>query len=88
MASYDSILRDLCGDQVYSEFFGEVSSSPRELGGAEQAPISASASSSAGVLNEVTADSQLLAALEQFEDEATNRLLLSALEEYEESGTT
>ena len=30
----------------------------------------------------------LLAAIEQFEDQATNRLLLAALEEYEDSGTT
>ena len=73
MASYDFILRNLCGDQVYSEFFGEASRSPRELGGAEQAPVSASASSSAGVLNEAKIDSLLLAALEQFEDEAKAR---------------
>ena len=86
MGSYDSILCDLCGDQVYSEFFGEASSSPCELGRAKQAPVSTSASSSMGVLNEATVDSLLLAALEQFEDEATDRLLLSALEEYEESG--
>ena len=40
-------------------------------------------------LNEATAfDSVLLAAIEQFEVQATNRLLLSALEEYEDSGTT
>ena len=32
------------------------------------------------VLNEATVDSALLDALEQFEDQATNRLLLSALE--------
>ena len=49
--------------------------------------VSAAASSSAGVLNEATVDSLLLAALEQFEDEAMDRLLLSALEEYEEAGT-
>ena len=30
----------------------------------------------------------LLAAIEQFEDQATNRLLIAALEEYEDSGTT
>ena len=35
-----------------------------------------------------TAYSVLLAALEQFEDQAINRLLLAALEEYEDSGTT
>ena len=38
--------------------------------------------------NEVTIDSMLLAAIEQFKDQATNRLLLAALEEYEDSGTT
>ena len=31
---------------------------------------------------------QVLAAIEQFEDQATNRLLIAALEEYEDSGTT
>ena len=35
-----------------------------------------------------TVESVLLAALEQFEYQATNRLLLAALEEYEDSGTT
>ena len=39
-------------------------------------------------LNEATIDSVLLAAIEQFEDQATNRLLIAALEEYEDSGTT
>ena len=36
-------------------------------------------------LNEATIDSVLLAAIEQFEDRATNRLLIAALED---SGTT
>ena len=35
-----------------------------------------------------TVESVLLAALEQFEYQATNRLLLATLEEYEDSGTT
>ena len=38
-------------------------------------------------LNEATVDLELLAALEQFKDQATNKLLLAALEEYEDSGT-
>ena len=38
--------------------------------------------------NEATIDSVLLATIEQFEDQATNRLLTAALEEYEDSGTT
>ena len=38
--------------------------------------------------NETTIDSVLLAAIEQFEDQATNRLLIAALEEYEDLGTT
>ena len=38
-------------------------------------------------LNEATVDLELLAALEQFEDQATDRLLLAALEDYEDSGT-
>ena len=40
------------------------------------------------VLNEATTDTVLLAAIEQFKDQATNRLLIAALEEYEDSGTT
>ena len=43
------------------------------------------ASSSAGVLNEATIDLEILAALEQFKNQAIDRLLLTALEE---SGTT
>ena len=39
-------------------------------------------------LNEAAIDLVLLAAIEQFEDQATNRLLITALEEYEDSGTT
>ena len=39
-------------------------------------------------LNEVTVHLVLLAALKQFEYQATTRLLLAALEEYEDSGTT
>ena len=38
-------------------------------------------------LNEATIDSVLLAAIEQFEDQTTTRLLIDALEEYEDSGT-
>ena len=37
--------------------------------------------------NEVTVNLVPLAALEQFEYQATNRLLLAVLEEYEDSGT-
>ena len=40
------------------------------------------------VLNEATVDLALLDALEQFEDQATNRLLLSALEGCEDPGIT
>ena len=40
------------------------------------------------VLNEATVNSTLLDALEQFEDQATDRLLLSALEGCEDPGTT
>ena len=46
---------------------------PCELGAAEQPPVSAAASSSAGVLNEANVNSLLLAALEQFEDPASYR---------------
>ena len=75
----------------------EPNSSPCELGAAEQPPVSAAASSSTGVLNEANLNSLLLAALEQFKDQAaleqfedqgTDRLLLFALEGYEDSGTT
>ena len=75
MVSYNSVLHDLCGDEVYREFFCEPNSSPRELGAAEQPPVSAAASSSAGVLNEANVNALLLAALKQFEDQATDRLL-------------
>ena len=47
---------------------------------AEQLPVSAAASFS---VNEATIDLVLLAAIEQFEDQTTNRLLIAALEEYE-----
>ena len=40
------------------------------------------------ILNEATIDSGLQATPDQFEDQATDRLLLSVLEEYEDSGTT
>ena len=86
MVSYNLILCDLCGDEVYGEFFGEPNS-PHEVRGAEPPPVSAVASSSAGVLNEATIDSVLLAALEQFEDQATDMLQLLS-EECEDSGTT
>ena len=39
-------------------------------------------------MNEVTIDSVLLAAIEQFEDQTTTRVLITALEEYEDTGTT
>ena len=96
MVSYSSVLHDLCGDEVY-RVFCEPNSSPCELGAAKQPPVSAAASSSAGVLNEANVNSLLLATLEQFKDQAaleqfkdqgTDRLLLFALERYEDSGTT
>ena len=40
------------------------------------------------LLNEVTIDSVLLAAVEQFEDQTTTRLLSTALKENEDSGAT
>ena len=46
---------------------------------AEQPPVSGAASSSVGVLNEATVDMMALVALEQFENQPTNRLLLSTL---------
>ena len=58
-----------------TEFFCEPNSTPRELGAAEQPPVSAAASSSAGVLNEANVNSLLLAALKQFEEQATDWLL-------------
>ena len=56
-------------------FSCEPNSSPRELGAAEQPPVSAAASSSTGVLNEANVNSLLLAALTQFEEQATDWLL-------------
>ena len=74
MVSYDLVL----WGRSLRRVFGEPSSSPCELGGAEQLPVSASASSSTGVLNEPTFDLLLLVALEQFKDQAFNRPLFSA----------
>ena len=39
-------------------------------------------------LNEATIDSVLLAAMEQFKDQTTTRLIITVLEEYEDSGTS
>ena len=66
MVSYNSVLHDLCGDEVYREFFCE----PRA---AEQLPISAAVSSSAGVLNEANVNSLLATSctIEQLEDQAS-----------------
>ena len=63
------------------EFFSEPNSSSHGVRGAEQLPVSVAASSSVVVLNEATVNSVLLDALEQFEDQATDRLLLSVLED-------
>ena len=38
-------------------------------------------------LNEAAIDSVLLAAIEQFKDQTTTRLLIATLEEYEDLGT-
>ena len=88
MVSYNAILCDLFGDEVYGEFLGEPNSSSHGVREAEQPPISGAASSSVGVLNVATIDLMVLVALEQFEDQPTDRLLLSTLEECEDSGTT
>ena len=42
-------LGDICRDQVYYDLFCELNSSPCEVRGAEQLPVSVAASSSAGV---------------------------------------
>ena len=52
---------------------------------AEQLPVSVAASFS---VNETTIDLVLLAAIEQFEDQLTTRLLIAALKGYEDSSTT
>ena len=75
---------ELCGNEVCREFFGEPNSSPHEVSRSQTTRVSAAAS----FLNEATIDSVLLAAIEQFEDQATNRLLIAALEKYEDLGTT
>ena len=49
MVSYDLILCDFCGVDVYREFFGKPNSSPNEVRCAEQLPVSAATSSSAAV---------------------------------------
>ena len=45
MVSYNSILCDVCGDEVYGEFLGEPNSSSHGVKGAEQL-LSVAASSS------------------------------------------
>lgn len=51
IASYDLVLCDICGDEVYWKFFffGEPRCSPCKLGGAEQLLVSAANFSSTGV---------------------------------------
>ena len=71
------ILHDLYGDEVYREF----SVNPIVSMWTGSTPVLAAASSSAGVLNEVNVNSLLLAALEQFKDQA-------ALEQFEDQGAT
>ena len=81
MVCYDSVLCDLCGDNVYNgELFGEPTNSSHGVRGAEQLPVSVAAPLVWWVLNEATVDSTLLDVLEQFEDQATDRLLLTTLE--------
>ena len=63
-----AVLCDLCGDEVYIR-----------VKGAEQLQFLWPPPLVWWVLNEATVDSALLDALEQFEDQATNRLLLSVL---------
>ena len=79
MVSYDSILRDICGDKVCRGFFSEPNSSPHKVRGAElqilQRPPPVW-----GFMNEATVDLEILATLEQFKDQATDKLLLYALE--------
>ena len=41
MVSYNLILCDFCGDDVYKKFFGEPNSSPNEVRCAEQLSVSA-----------------------------------------------
>ena len=81
MVSYDSILRYICGDKVCREFFSEPNSSPHEVRGAEQLQILQRPPPVWEFLNEATVDSEILATLEQFKDQATDKLLLYALEE-------
>ena len=92
MVAYNSILHvcELCGDEVCREFFSEPNSNPHEVSGSwtnncqflRPPPLVRT------FLNEATIDLELLAALEQFEDQAANRLPIAVLEEYEDSGTT
>ena len=56
--------------------------------GAEQLPVFVATPFGVVVFEWSHIDSVLLAALEQFKDQAANGLLLSVLDEYEDSGTT
>ena len=89
MVCYDSLLCDLCGDEVYNgEFFSEPNSTSHGVRGAEQLPVSVAAPLVWWVLNGATVDLTLLDALEQFDNQPTDRLLLSALEGCEDPATT
>ena len=91
MVSYDSIIHicKLCEDNSAESFVANPIVVHMNWVGAEKLPVSAAASSSAKVFEWTHCWlSTILAAIEQFEDQATNRLLLSALEEYEDSGAT
>ena len=46
MVTYNSILCNLCGDEVYGEFLSEPNSSSHGVRGADQLPVSVAASSS------------------------------------------
>ena len=79
---------ELCGDRVCREFFGKPNSSPHEVNESWTTAILRPPPLVQKFLNETTIESVLLAAIEQFKDQATNRLLIAVLEEYEDSGTT
>jgi len=66
-------------------FFSEPNSSSHGVRGAEELPVSVTMW---WFLSKATVDSALLDALEQFKDQATDKLLLSVLERCEDPGTT
>ena len=79
---------EFCGDEVCREFFGEPNSSPHEV---SERWTTASFCGHLLLLVWMFLNEANIATncnIEQFEDQAINRLLIATLEECKDSGTT